>query len=237
MEVVIGVYMIEHTASGRRYVGKSVNVYRRLAAHLRSRPKERTFLSSAIEKHGRDAFSTTLLERCATEEEATAREQYWIRELGTRAPHGFNLTVGGDGVSGLVWSEESRERRAAAERGKKHTADTRAKMAASRRAFYATPEGVAVAAARGLRGAGRKHSAETRHKMRLAQLGRKMSAEAVEKNRQAKLNTSEETRAKLRAATLAMSEETRAKMRAAGLRRHAARRAAIAQASSGAANG
>lgn len=226
-ERVIGVYMIEHSATGRRYVGKSVNVRRRLAAHFEGRVR-RGFLAAAIRKHGRAAFTTTILERCTTEDEATAREVHWIREMGSRAPDGFNLTDGGEGVTGHRWTEEARAAKSLATMGKVHSDETRAKMSAAHRARNATPEGAAKIAARTAKRSGYRHSEETRARIGNSNRGQRRDAATCAKIRAAKQITSDETRARMRAATLAMSDETRAKMRAARLAYVAKQREAAA---------
>jgi group I intron endonuclease len=211
---VIGVYMIEHTATGRRYVGKSVDVRRRIANHLSGSDTGCTYLRAAIRKHGREAFTASLLERCATEREATAREQHWIAKLNTRS-HGFNLTDGGDGVTGHRWSDEAKARKSKLHVGRVHSEETRAKMSASRKAFFATPEGRAVLEESAAKRRGRKQSTETRARIGAANRGLRRSPEACANIRAGKQNVSDETREKIRQKSLAMSDETRERMRAA----------------------
>lgn len=121
--MTIGVYMIEHTATGRKYVGKSVNVEVRLRAHFAPREglRKGRHLYRAIAKYGRDAFTCSLLEECRDDATAIERERFWIRELNSRSPGGFNLTEGGEGPTGLRHSDATRAKLSAASLGNRHS--------------------------------------------------------------------------------------------------------------------
>ena len=71
---------------------------------------------------------------------------FWIRELNSKAPNGYNLTDGGDGGRGLSPSAETRQKLSAALKGRpahnkgvKHTAEARAKMSAAQKAIGNRP--------------------------------------------------------------------------------------------------
>lgn len=103
-----------------------------------------------------------------------------------------NKTDGGDGVSGLVMSEESKRKMSQKAKGrvgvksmlgKKHSEETKAKMRASHKGKPKTPEHIAkVAAAR--KGKGFSHTEKTRAKMSATRQGMKMS-EAAKANMRA----------------------------------------------------
>lgn len=59
-----------------------------------------TILKRAINKYGVDNFEKTILEFCPTQEILNTSEIYWIDKLNSMAPIGYNLTLGGGGVSG-----------------------------------------------------------------------------------------------------------------------------------------
>ncbi len=184
-----GIYMIEHTATGRRYIGKSVDVDHRIAQHFCPGQSNvsASYIHAAIKKHGREAFTVRLLELCSGDATARVREVQLIKELNTRAPYGFNLTDGGDGTAGLRPSAETRARQSASRTGRKHSAETRAKMSAWQ--------------------VGRVQSEETKAKVRAANTGNKYSVGRV---------ASEETKAKIRAGNTGktVSAETKAKISA-----------------------
>lgn len=90
---ICGIYLIQHTASGKRYVGQSIDIAKRLKDHesLRS---GRGVLSNAIRKHGWEAFHSEVLEICLVDV-LDQSEIAWISRLNTLHPLGYNLTTGG----------------------------------------------------------------------------------------------------------------------------------------------
>ncbi|MBR2773393.1 MAG: GIY-YIG nuclease family protein [Selenomonadaceae bacterium] len=91
MEVTI--YKITCKLNGLGYIGATNNFERRMAQHRRS--KANTYIAKAIHEHGWKNFKKEILEFCR-EEIADEREIYWIKELGTKHPNGYNMTIGGE---------------------------------------------------------------------------------------------------------------------------------------------
>ncbi len=90
------IYLIRNKQNGKAYVGKTRgSVEDRWRAHQKD---PRCFLiHRAIRKHGVKAFSVRVLATAKTERQLSELEKRFIRELKTLAPHGYNLTEGGDG--------------------------------------------------------------------------------------------------------------------------------------------
>ena len=98
--MTIGIYYIEHTPTGRKYIGKSVNIERRLYDHQRfltaprRSPDCNRHLWAAVQKYGWSAFSTGILQTfdVVDEDLIALAELEWIDTLRTcdRA-FGFNL--------------------------------------------------------------------------------------------------------------------------------------------------
>ena len=135
-----------------------------------------------------------------TEAECHAEEMqlialYGRRDLGLGTL--VNLTNGGEGVAGMIASEEMKAKLRASNVGKVLSPEHREKMRVS--------------------STGKTHNAATREKIRLAVLN--MSDETRARVKAAKQYTSDETRAKMSAAGMGrtVSPETRAKI-SAGLR-------------------
>jgi hypothetical protein len=63
-----------------------------------ARNGSKTALARAIRKHG-DPTAFVTLATGLTWEEACEWEQFWIKELDCKSPHGYNLTAGGDGIA------------------------------------------------------------------------------------------------------------------------------------------
>lgn len=92
MTKLCGVYLLTHIASGRKYVGQSVNIRSRWNQH--SRGAKNTKLGCAVIKYGWAAFSAEILEICSRDA-LNAAEQKWVKFHDCVAPNGFNLTTGG----------------------------------------------------------------------------------------------------------------------------------------------
>lgn len=106
------VYVIRNRVNGNRYVGISnYGTAHRWRRHVQDAQCGRKCpLLFAIRKHGADAFTIRVLERSASDQELKAAEVRWIAKLGTYEK-GYNCTLGGDGVHGLVFSPEQQRKR------------------------------------------------------------------------------------------------------------------------------
>lgn len=163
--------------NGKSYIGiTSGAVKRRVAKHV-SQAKEgrRSAVSQAIRKYG--AFKTEILVVAGDWSYLCDLEQRAIAAFKTLAPHGYNLTSGGEGVLGVRKTKEQREAHSAAVRGKgmgnqralgyRHTDEAKKKISDA--------------------GVGREFSAERRAKIGATKignkysLGRTVSAETKEK--------------------------------------------------------
>lgn len=101
------VYKTTHLDSGRIYVGQT------------TRPGNTSYLgtglhiTAAIQKYGKQAFQRETLCVCYSFEELNDRERYWITQLDTVYPKGFNISAGGQGCSTedrfKGWTQEQRE--------------------------------------------------------------------------------------------------------------------------------
>jgi len=157
-----GIYCITHTESGKQYCGQSVDCFERFKQH--STPKKASAgIKGAIMKHGVDAFSFVILEECS-KEELNEKEVYWIAELGTLSPGGYNLTSGGG--AGTVVSEETRSKIVASRKGKTHSSETCAKIGAAHKGMTRSPE---TCEKLRLAFKGKTHSSEARAKIGAAQ--------------------------------------------------------------------
>jgi group I intron endonuclease len=60
-------------------------------------------LNRAYKKYGEDKFTREIIEYC-DEEVLNLKEQYYISFYGTKFPHGYNLTDGGEGMKGYKYT-------------------------------------------------------------------------------------------------------------------------------------
>ena len=189
------VYLITNTATGKRYVGVTRRgLKRRWSEHLHAaRTGVNTALYSAIRKYSEAAFVIEQLASVANKDDVAAVERALIEQQKTKAPFGYNLTDGGDGVAGLP--DEIVKRTAEKNRGRKHSPEALVKIKAAGRL--------------------RKQSDATKSKIRVAHSGKPLSVEHRAKLSAAKLGK------KLPPRTAEHAEKIAAGLRAAHARRKA----------------
>lgn len=101
------IYKIINDINDKVYVGKTKNtIEKRFKEHCSDRirrDEENRPLYRAMNKYGVEHFSIHLIEECS-DEDASAREQYWIGFY-KGYTEGYNATLGGDGKSYIDVSE------------------------------------------------------------------------------------------------------------------------------------
>src|SRR5271157_1134009 len=94
------VYLITNRINGKRYIGQtSYSLEKRWFLHKNR--KGCTALSNAIDKYGADNFNMEVLFSVPTREMAGDLEIEYIKRYNTKAPNGYNLTDGGEGVKAM----------------------------------------------------------------------------------------------------------------------------------------
>lgn len=120
------VYCIVHYASGLSYIGwSSGKPGCRWREHIRAalRGSENCrYLYNALRKYGSEAFGFAVYNVYATEAEGKQIEAFLIQELNTRAPNGFNLTAGGEG---MCHHDDTKQKMSASHKGKIFSASHR----------------------------------------------------------------------------------------------------------------
>jgi len=129
-----GIYLITHRVSGKRYVGKSVNIRRRWSEH-RKGLSHCPALEAALKKYGEDAFSWEILQTCS-ESELNDLECFYIHAFGSVSPAGYNIGYGGEGVT---FTEEVRAKLSEATRSRLLSPESRAAIGAASRKRYEDP--------------------------------------------------------------------------------------------------
>lgn len=128
------IYKITNLITNKCYVGFSKNAAKRFKRHLTlAENGVNRRLYDSIRKHGKENFILEIIATCVTKEEAVELEKFWISELNSLMPNGYNMTVGGDGGNTLVgWTEEEKKelytRQANTRIGMKHTEETKEKI-------------------------------------------------------------------------------------------------------------
>lgn len=86
------IYVIKNDINNKLYVGQSKNVNERFRGHCKNNHTI-SLLDDAIQEYGKEHFWYEILESQVSD--ADARERYWIAELDTLAPNGYNIMEGG----------------------------------------------------------------------------------------------------------------------------------------------
>ena len=105
------IYKIRNLKNNKEYVGQtSYKIEKRLSNHIKSaKRKINRRLYDAMNHHGYDNFVVELIE-IVDKFNANNREIYWINNLKTLVPNGYNMTRGGGGGYTLSsWSETKRK--------------------------------------------------------------------------------------------------------------------------------
>ena len=114
-----GIYVIQNNINGKRYVGKALDIYKRIKCHvtwLNTKNKnENRHLINSWHKYGRENFSYYVIEYIYEEDsellekKLAERELYWIQSLNTTDRElGYNLRLDSSGK--CIVSDETREK-------------------------------------------------------------------------------------------------------------------------------
>lgn len=125
------VYKITNNSNSKIYIGKTNDPEKRWYNHVYCAlvNKEKTYFYNAIRKYGAQNFLVEVIEKCPDEATVLERERYWIDLLqSNHRDIGYNMTDGGDGISGLKHSEETKKKIALAHLGKTQSEETKIKM-------------------------------------------------------------------------------------------------------------
>lgn len=202
-----GIYLITHVATGRKYVGQSIDIHKRWQVHARG--KCQMHLGRSIAAHGWDAFTKEVIEICERPLLNDA-EAKWVAFHECVSPDGFNLTYGG---KQHTLSAESKAKMSAVRTGKKFSEECKENMRVAQ--LNRSDEWAAKITASKI---GRKFSEETKAKIGAAKKGQRHTEASKAKMSAARKGKvrSQETCEKLSIALKGriFSEETKAKMSA-----------------------
>lgn len=125
------IYKTTNKINGKIYIGLD----------SRNNPKylgSGTYIKSAIKKYGKENFTKEILQECNSVNELKTAEIYWIKQLNSKAPNGYNLTNGGDGCFGYKHTKETRQKlhniglgKQSSNKGKHHSLESKMKMSVS----------------------------------------------------------------------------------------------------------
>jgi group I intron endonuclease len=121
MPVRLGLIYKFTSPSNKMYIGKTVQSFSQRMYGHKKKSSGCTALKNAINKYGWAEMKREIVEENIPEDQLNDREKYWIKTYNTIAPHGYNLTDGGEGGShsdiAKVRMEESTQKNAIAKNG------------------------------------------------------------------------------------------------------------------------
>jgi group I intron endonuclease len=110
--------------SGKKYYGFTINLENRKRNHkCNANVGTKGKFYNAIRKYGWDSIKWEIIEEHKAESKKelknilSEREIFWISKSNTYQK-GYNMTTGGDGVLGLTWGGESKEKLSKAQEGR-----------------------------------------------------------------------------------------------------------------------
>jgi group I intron endonuclease len=174
------VYIVTNLVNAKQYIGITSDMDRRWHEHQTDPGR---VLFQAIKKYGIENFHISYIASAFDFESACDIERLLIKDRGTKAPAGYNLTDGGDGVVGYQHTEETKKQISEKMKGSKKSAETRAKMSAARLGIkYSEETKSKISASKKGKPSNRlgaKHSDESKALMSESQKTRYKTKEAV----------------------------------------------------------
>ena len=129
------IYLFTNKINGKKYVGQTVRPFEeRFAEHRR----KDSLLNRAFIKYGVENFDYEIIDTSSDVNELNKKEVFWIKQLNTKFPGGYNLCYGGGNTKGYLHSEIAKRRMSMTKKklgsmkgeknhfyGKKHSEETK----------------------------------------------------------------------------------------------------------------
>jgi len=102
------IYKVTNLTNNKIYIGKTIHTLEtRKLQHIRESKKPTFKFHRALKKYGIDNFSWEVIFECNNEDDLNNKEVEFI-QIFDSYNNGYNMTLGGDGVSGRIPSIETR---------------------------------------------------------------------------------------------------------------------------------
>jgi group I intron endonuclease len=134
------IYILQNNVNFKIYIGKTNDPNKRYKEHLyitnSNTYNNKHLLHKAISKYNIDNFSFQIIEEHEIEQDCLEAEKFWIEFFRSDVnrfgnDYGYNLTAGGEGISGLKHSQETKDKVSKANKGRIFSSITKQKMSRS----------------------------------------------------------------------------------------------------------
>jgi len=100
------IYKIKNKVNGKIYIGQTIrNLNKRIGFHLIAK----SLVGNALRKYALQCFDVSVIDFADTKAMLDEKEKEYIRLYNCKAPNGYNLTDGGDGITGAIGIKHSEE--------------------------------------------------------------------------------------------------------------------------------
>ncbi len=187
-EITMGcVYLVENTINRKCYIGKTIKTLKqRKCVHtsISKHDNSKQLFHNALRKYGFKNFEWIKIYKSKNDEKLIEKEIHFIKKYKTKTPHGYNLTDGGEGISGFIYSKETRKKMSKALQGHSVSKETRKKMSKAHKGKIISKST-------------RKKMSESHKNQTSGMLGKYHTKETRKKMSKNHKNISEETRKKM----------------------------------------
>jgi group I intron endonuclease len=114
------IYKVTNLVNNKVYIGKTVySLEHRKKQHISDAKANRynMLLHRAIMKYGEDNFCWEILDKVMFSDLLMDLEKFYIKKYKSRFPNGYNLTDGGEGITGHKHSKETRKKMSESHKG------------------------------------------------------------------------------------------------------------------------
>ncbi len=113
------IYTYTNLINKKIYVGRTIDPKTRYGRYHRCELNGNRAINRAMKKYGIDNFEYKVIDHADDDISLNLLEQHYIQLLQSHtSQHGYNMTVGGEGVSGFTHTTESRKKMSIARLGK-----------------------------------------------------------------------------------------------------------------------
>lgn len=166
------IYRLTNLINGKIYIGKTIDICRRIHQHSTLTSKYKHHLGNAIKKYGIESFTEDILLEIKSNNIGklniilSSLERFYIKKYNSYND-GYNSTIGGEGTSGFRWRESSKK-----------------KLSISLKEYFKTTEGKLHIQKVISSSKNRTVSSDTRIKIGIGNKGKKLSDETKDRIRE-----------------------------------------------------